>query len=94
MSDVKKVNNKKFTVSEICTIITAVTNTNISLFKYNDLEIWIGQKPLQELNPHITPEEKTISKKFEEDEGLRELEYENLMINDPLEYEKMHGSHQ
>jgi len=89
--------NKKFTADDICNIIKASINTNISYIKVADLEISFCKDTEVKITPTDLAieqsEEIEVSNKPFYDVDLEALEMENLMIEDPLEYEKRLGEY-
>jgi len=87
----------KFTAEDICNIIKSSINTNITYLKINDLEIaFNGYLENQEEQNQVIYTPTTHTEIPEEkppyyDADLEALQMENLMIEDPLEYEKQMG---
>ena len=90
----------KFTAKEISLIIRSCKDSGVSSFECGGLKLSFepaGQTieqiadygPSDEHIPVSTPEHDLISQKIEEDDDLRELDLQNLMIEDPTAYEKL-----
>ena len=87
---------KCFTAKEICNIINACVNTNIEhldvnglLIKFSPQEVYptVEQLPIPPLDTEQINEIMNQDEIYH-DSDLEALEMENLMINDPLEYER------
>lgn len=87
----EKVNKiKSFTVQEICNIMARAYENKVACFRYNGLEISFN-KELPKPNPNVLPPNYKIELDTKVDGTLEDLHLENLMINDPLQYEKVMG---
>ena len=94
----------KHSAADICNIIRACNKNGIRYFRDGDLEFYsnisdevnearqIGVAPMAESELEFEPE--NPPKKIEEDmdaaqEAIQEYELENLMLSDPVEYERL-----
>ena len=87
----------KFTAKEISSIIRSCKDSGVTSFECGGLKlsfepVVVAKDDFGLSDEHVMPtntaEHDLISQKLEEDDDLRELDLQNLMIDDPIAYEK------
>lgn len=87
---------QEFTAKDISLIVKSCKDSGVSSLEVGGLKLSFEGEHTESLDEHISQEliipegnqTQLLEKNIEEDADLRELELQNLMISDPMAYEK------